>query len=1036
MAIFVSESFTGTDGTDLTAHTGETGATWTSPDGGQFKLDNGAAYLSTGGHLIASGQSTSDDMEITFDFTLESAAGNVAVWFRKHNTAATLTGYMLFIAVNNTTTSNLILYKWTAGAPSGLSSFAFVAGVTGRTYRFLIKCNDTAKDIYLDTGDGRYLRIGTFADNDFTGASYRSVGLWGNSAVTSSTGGRIDNLIAYEGCATLTSDIKDVTPGQTNVSLAVTGVNTAWSGSPFSLISGPSGASLVSQNVTSGTTATLVINAGSVVGDIVIGTTYNQSRLYVTVTDTVIVFDGNSLTSQGNSNASWNRNWADQVKVSIGSRARCINVAESGAAIRSTGSQTSVIDIYYDATKTFKFLMESIGTNDINSAGSNEAGAETAALAYHNHAVAVGWTMIWATMPPRSDGSYSTGFDTARLAFSTYLRTLVSPTHIIEVALNSTIGDYGDELNTTYYLSDKIHWNDVGSDLVYSIAQPIFADLLVVLAVVITDVSGATSGDVSLMGPASASFDAYSSTFKYGDATNVKIEWDFGDPSGHRNTYRGFSAGHFYEHEPVSEETYTVTCTITNVNGQTAFATRTVKIAPNTRTVITTMNWTTNISPGNNMEYRLTPGGNHTMTVGQTTATSTNLLIRSSVPGTKVNIDWTGGAGSALYMSGLNTVLMDVNMQSSNDSHPVTVFFFGANNQSLIRCSYDLVPATQAVNNTGPNIGLLLQQCTLPTSTGGQCIWLGNDLTRRLYTILDTTVTHTGTERPMRGSAIGVTMVGVLANYTSASSSKNCFSTPEARWVWIQDSIFYNDSNGTTLLVGHTSGTGITSDYVIERCLFRNPTTRDSANAIQIAPNISVTQRVVVRNSIIVGGALSLGTAATTKLYNNTIVQSSGVGASFLAWADGLLTALSVSCNIYANDNLTLAGSGATSGVIYVPTTSDLSTEITDMSWNITPVPASNVGFDDIRLLGGSNESWAQFDTRIPTSANNQRKAIRTLDANYRVVNPDSGIFGAMPTDMTQFQEYYDSSSRRGTWVIGAMPTRKVIPQRSKPAIC
>jgi lysophospholipase L1-like esterase len=81
-----------------------------------------------------------------------------------------------------------------------------------------------------------------------------------------------------------------------------------------------------------------------------------------------------------------------------------------------------------------------------------------------------GWKVYALTMLPQS--SYARGgFDAERLWFNNQVKTNLSTIvdGIIDVAGDTRIGDSGDELDVTYYTSDKIHLNNTGYGIIASL---------------------------------------------------------------------------------------------------------------------------------------------------------------------------------------------------------------------------------------------------------------------------------------------------------------------------------------------------------------------------------------------------------------------------------------------------------------------------------------------------------------------------------------------------------------------------------------
>ena len=126
-----SDSFTGTNGTLLTAHTGEIGATWTNPSGNSNMVigTQNRVYRNASGYSIvyASPTPSSADYSVEADLYYKGAfAANAAGVIGRFNTSNT-SFYMA--RWENDNTWNIV--KWSSGAPTWLATSASAAG-TGR----------------------------------------------------------------------------------------------------------------------------------------------------------------------------------------------------------------------------------------------------------------------------------------------------------------------------------------------------------------------------------------------------------------------------------------------------------------------------------------------------------------------------------------------------------------------------------------------------------------------------------------------------------------------------------------------------------------------------------------------------------------------------------------------------------------------------------------------------------------------------------------------------------------------------------------
>lgn len=90
---FMFDTLTAANGTLLTAHTGETGAAWTS-DGGTFTIHNERIYGTSTGFVYASGIAPINDYKVEAEFTRLSDAGENGIAVRIQ--PGTDTGYFLY----------------------------------------------------------------------------------------------------------------------------------------------------------------------------------------------------------------------------------------------------------------------------------------------------------------------------------------------------------------------------------------------------------------------------------------------------------------------------------------------------------------------------------------------------------------------------------------------------------------------------------------------------------------------------------------------------------------------------------------------------------------------------------------------------------------------------------------------------------------------------------------------------------------------------------------------------------------------------
>lgn len=162
MATFVSDTFTDTDNTNLSAHTGETGATWakhTSYTADATIISNQAKVSSGTAMYYASGNPTNADYYAAMDI-IRSGSGALGVACRV-NTAA----HTFYYAQHYT---NWQLYKAVAGTHTQLGSNVAQTLTAGVAYNMKLECNGSSISLYKE--GGATPAIGPITDTAITAA--------------------------------------------------------------------------------------------------------------------------------------------------------------------------------------------------------------------------------------------------------------------------------------------------------------------------------------------------------------------------------------------------------------------------------------------------------------------------------------------------------------------------------------------------------------------------------------------------------------------------------------------------------------------------------------------------------------------------------------------------------------------------------------------------------------------------------------------------------------------------------------------------
>ena len=212
MPAFVTDSFTGTNGTNITAHTGELGATWTkhasASNSGDPQIQTNQLQSTESGlneNYYASGAPASADYSVSLDYTYNLIGGNEIIGpAARMTTGATNTGYF-FIYFKNV--AELRLYKYVAGTLTQIGSGVAFTPVNGTTYRFTIDPVGTAiagriqrlsDSLWINSAGvfgSSQVNCASATDSSITAAG--KAGFWYSSNTTSGgTRGTLDNFSA------------------------------------------------------------------------------------------------------------------------------------------------------------------------------------------------------------------------------------------------------------------------------------------------------------------------------------------------------------------------------------------------------------------------------------------------------------------------------------------------------------------------------------------------------------------------------------------------------------------------------------------------------------------------------------------------------------------------------------------------------------------------------------------------------------------------------------------------------------------------
>lgn len=152
MAVFLQDSFTDTDATLLSAHTGETGASWTrhpaDPLSGNIRIDSGRIRASSGGDgafYYASGTPADADYDVEAVFRSLSSYANVAAILGRLDATA-LTCYRAFYSGFD---GLWHLDKFVGGANTSLDTFDGSEALS-TDYTVKLEMRGTTIKVYID----------------------------------------------------------------------------------------------------------------------------------------------------------------------------------------------------------------------------------------------------------------------------------------------------------------------------------------------------------------------------------------------------------------------------------------------------------------------------------------------------------------------------------------------------------------------------------------------------------------------------------------------------------------------------------------------------------------------------------------------------------------------------------------------------------------------------------------------------------------------------------------------------------------------
>lgn len=191
---FLSDTFTGSNGTALGSHTGETGATWAKQEEwtGTCTIQNNRLYsTTTEAHYYASGVPASSDYTVTASIYIVSNATTCFAGVIARAWSEIDYGYEAYL-YNSGTPTLYLTYNHTSGE-TNLDSTVITAPAVGSTHTLALTVEGTSLAVYWDD----VLKIGPYTHTGIYNAGRAGV-IQGGSGMSSTAGYHIDSVTATD----------------------------------------------------------------------------------------------------------------------------------------------------------------------------------------------------------------------------------------------------------------------------------------------------------------------------------------------------------------------------------------------------------------------------------------------------------------------------------------------------------------------------------------------------------------------------------------------------------------------------------------------------------------------------------------------------------------------------------------------------------------------------------------------------------------------------------------------------------------------
>ena len=509
-------------------------------------------------------------------------------------------------------------------------------------------------------------------------------------------------------------------------------------------------------------------------------------------------------------------------------------------------------------------------------------------------------------------------------------------------------------------------------------------------------------------------FNGLTSKLGAGSTIDANYQWNFGDPSGAHDALAGFNASHVYD----TAGTYTVSLTVTNVDGQTSTAHATVTVGSDARHVIYVNGVT-----GNDANNGSTPAtavktaarggnlvGNNTELLfarGQTFDLASaiqlkysNVLVGAYGSGALPVINFTNPVATSVLFttnsgSAVAVTIQDLEMTTllgvgfSTMANPPMAVNVGGYDTVVRGCTFEDVG--YAVDGVGNPVGLSVIDNSAPVKNtiNGYFVWgQGQDLV-----IVGNTAEGSVHEHIVRN--VGVSEQLVADNNFYNGDGKGCIEIHEGSFAWID----HNTVTGGDIRVGPRGGETEAASTITAYCVIQdNQAYGTDIRSEPGSEHVSIRDNVITTDDadcITLEGQDGSGRqSADVRVSNNTGIDT-GDSGQFLK-VNSYVNGITVQDNLYVAPTMSVGSQGtapvyvvagslagfttvtnnvwqsprstngwANGGINFMATSYVNTGELTAAKWNALP----QVGTDDFTTTSLNTSTFAPATNSVAATA-------------------------------------------------------------------